>query len=177
MLRFWLGQKFGQEAAPIAQLLLLGIWINGLGLVPFTLLQSQGRPDIVAKFHAAQLIPFILMLWFLLNSMGLVGAALAWSIRVSIDTGMLFWATGLGYERVKAILPGAAVVLSSWFLAVLLAPPPIIAFVLALGLSIAIGLWMAFRDPVVAVLLGKLHPVRICSSIKNRQSNTKESEV
>src|SRR5258708_6425778 len=82
--------SFSTQATSVAEMLLLGGWINGLAFIPLALLQGQGRPDIVAKFHVLKVVPFIVVRWLLLHFYGLVGAAVAWTLRVTVDAGLLF---------------------------------------------------------------------------------------
>jgi O-antigen/teichoic acid export membrane protein len=151
-LQIWIGPDFAREARSVAQLILLGTWMNGLAYVPLTLLQSQGRADLVAKFHAIELIPFVALLWLCLTAFGLPGAALAWSIRVAIDAGLLFWASGTGWQTVRTILPGGVVVLAAWLITTL-APQPLTALAVALTVSVLIVIWLSTRDPILRGLL------------------------
>ena len=74
----WLGAKFSEVAAPVAEILLIGTFLNGVAVVPFSILRAQGRPDAVAKIHAIELVPFVAVLWLCLRAFALPGAALAW---------------------------------------------------------------------------------------------------
>jgi O-antigen/teichoic acid export membrane protein len=93
--KYWISADFAAVAAPVAEILFFGAWINGLAFVPFGLLQSQGRPDVTGKFHAAEVLPFIAVLWGLTSVYGITGAALAWSMRCAADAACLFWAAGM----------------------------------------------------------------------------------
>ena len=93
--RYWINMDFAVIAAPVADILFFGAWINGLAFVPSALLHSQGRPDVNAKFHAAEVLPFIGILWGLTSAFGIMGAALAWSLRCGTDAALLFWASGM----------------------------------------------------------------------------------
>lgn len=89
---FWVGTGLAERAAPVGQILLVGIWVNALAGIPYTYLQSRGRPDLPAKFHVLELIPYIAILWLLIELIGIAGAAWAWDLRVLADTMLLFWA-------------------------------------------------------------------------------------
>jgi O-antigen/teichoic acid export membrane protein len=146
-LTLWVGPVFAVEARSVAQLLLVGTWVNGIALIPYVLLQGQGRPDIVAKFHIFELIPFIGVLWFCVIAFGLPGAAFAWSLRAAGDAGLLFWATGHNFRRIKVILPGLIVV-AAWLIAALFQPAPRVAIPMALLLAGSISAWIVAKDPV-----------------------------
>jgi O-antigen/teichoic acid export membrane protein len=89
-LRFWLGDEFARQSAPIVRILAVAILVNGIGQVPFSHVQGAGRPDITAKLHMFELPIYLLMLFFGAKTMGIQGVAIAWLARVVIDTGLLF---------------------------------------------------------------------------------------
>ena len=93
-LELWLGDDLPQDAVLVGEILLVGVWLNGLAFIPYALLQAQGRPDVPAKFHVAELIPFLALLWILLETFGVEGAAAAWAIRAGADALLLGWAAG-----------------------------------------------------------------------------------
>jgi O-antigen/teichoic acid export membrane protein len=89
-LTIWLGTDFAANSTYVLQLLMIGIFINSHAQVPFGLIQAAGRPDLTAKLHLVELPLFIALLWWLLNDFGIVGAAVAWVLRIVIDTALLF---------------------------------------------------------------------------------------
>jgi len=93
ILQIWVGFEFVQRSTLVFQILALGILLNSLARVPFTLYQGIGRPDIPAKFHLLELPIYIILAWFLIRKFGITGAALAWTIRVGLDTILLFVAS------------------------------------------------------------------------------------
>lgn len=99
----WIGAEFAEVAAPVGEVLLIGLWINSLAWVPAVMLQGQGRPAIVAKLHALEVIPYVAILWIGVAWAGLPGAAWAWVLRVAIDALLIFWASGL-WTRVFSVL-------------------------------------------------------------------------
>jgi O-antigen/teichoic acid export membrane protein len=94
ILQLWLGQAFAQESTCVFQILALGVLINSLAHVPYSLLQAHGRPDITAKFHLVELPLHGLLVWWFINLWGTTGAALAWTIRVTVDALLLLVAAG-----------------------------------------------------------------------------------
>ena len=89
-LSLWLGSEFADNSYLVLQLLAIGVFLNSLANVPFGLVQSAGRPDLTAKLHVIELPFYLLVLWWLLNTYGIVGVALAWLLRVAVDTAVLF---------------------------------------------------------------------------------------
>jgi O-antigen/teichoic acid export membrane protein len=89
-LTLWLGSEFAANSTLVLQLLAVGIFINSLAQVPFGLVQGGGRPDLTAKLHLFELPFYLLILWWLLGAYGIVGVAVAWVIRVTVDALLLF---------------------------------------------------------------------------------------
>jgi O-antigen/teichoic acid export membrane protein len=58
--------------------------------MPFSALQSAGRADIPAKLHTLEVPLYLAALWFLVGRVGLVGAAIAWLLRMLVDTLALY---------------------------------------------------------------------------------------
>jgi O-antigen/teichoic acid export membrane protein len=92
ILRVFLGEEFASHGTLVLQILALGVLVNSLGLIPFSLLQGLGRPDITAKLSLLELPLYIIALWFLVKYMGLAGAAIAFTLRCAVDTFLLFGA-------------------------------------------------------------------------------------
>jgi O-antigen/teichoic acid export membrane protein len=90
-LSVWLGSDFAHNSASVARLLAVAVLVNSMAHVPFTHLQSVGRPDVTAKFHLLELPIYVVMLFFLARSWGITGVAVAWLLRVCIDSLLLFW--------------------------------------------------------------------------------------
>jgi O-antigen/teichoic acid export membrane protein len=90
ILQLWLGSAFAAESTLILQILAVGVLVNSLAHVPYSLIHALGRPDLTAKFHLAELPLHVLLAWWLIGRWGAPGAALAWSIRVAVDALLLF---------------------------------------------------------------------------------------
>jgi O-antigen/teichoic acid export membrane protein len=106
----WISPEFSSHVASITEILLVGGWVNGLAFIPFALLQGQGRPDVVAKFHALEVIPFIAVLWLFLHFFGLTGAAVAWTLRVTVDAVLLFTAARFRPHHALRAVPALALI-------------------------------------------------------------------
>ena len=110
----WIGADFAFHATPVIKLLLLGAWVNSIALIPYSLLQGQGRPDLVAKLHALEFLPFIAILWFMLHQYGLAGAALAWSGRLAIDAALLLKVSRFSPYHLLRLIPAFILLLASY---------------------------------------------------------------
>ena len=119
ILQIWLGADFVTESTMVLQLLALGVLINSLAYAPFALLQGIGRPDLPAKFHLIELPFYIVVVWLLVSHFGINGAAAAWTLRVGLDTLLLFWATFKVCNLSLRILEANGAILAGFSLAVL----------------------------------------------------------
>ena len=88
-LSLWLGEDFSKASTPVVHWLAAGWMLNTLARPSLTLLQASGRPDLVAKAHVAELLPYLGVLWWLAGIYGIVGVAAAWTLRVTADTLIL----------------------------------------------------------------------------------------
>ena len=103
-LTLWLGEKFSREGAHLVGWLSAGILVNSVAQVVYAKIQGAGRADWTAKLHLAESIPYWIVLWILLKKFGIEGAAIAWFLRVSIDTfGLVYAASKLNIANIKAI--------------------------------------------------------------------------
>ncbi len=93
ILKIWLGQDFAVNSSTVLQVLALGVLFNSTARIPYSLLQGIGRPDLPAKFHLLQLPLYLGLMWFFIKHFGIAGAALAWTLRILLDTALLFWAS------------------------------------------------------------------------------------
>ena len=84
-LSIWLSPEFARSALPIVLVMCLGIWVNSMAVVPYTLMHAKGNPRLTAIFHLGELCFYLVALWLLSSHFGLVGAAWAWVARVVLD--------------------------------------------------------------------------------------------
>jgi O-antigen/teichoic acid export membrane protein len=112
-LNLWLGRGLPIELAHVGQLLILGIWFNALAVVPYVSLQGEGRPDVIAKIHLFEIAPFVLVLWLGIVHFGVIGASVAWSVRATLDSLMLFYTAGsIRLFGTKLLMPLIAILFS-----------------------------------------------------------------
>ena len=104
LLAYWLSESLATEMYFIAQLLALGIFINGLATLPYNLLQGIGRSDLVAKFHIFELPLYAITVWVAITQWGVTGAAVAWGARVLLDFILLYSACYRLLPELRSIL-------------------------------------------------------------------------
>jgi O-antigen/teichoic acid export membrane protein len=91
LIAVWLGTSFVNRSAAPLQLLAVGVLVNSFAHVPYCFLQALGRPDSAAKLFLCELLPYGLLLWWMISLNGISGAATAWLIRVTVEVGLLLW--------------------------------------------------------------------------------------
>jgi O-antigen/teichoic acid export membrane protein len=108
-LRWWLGDEFATHSTLILRWLAVGVFINSIAQVFFTLLQGIGRPDLSAKLHIAELPAYLVALFWAVHNFGVIGAAVTWSARVTIDAILLLWLStrALGERKLFARMVAA----------------------------------------------------------------------
>ena len=110
----WVGKAFASHSAVVLQWLAVGVFINCLAQAPFALLQGAGRPDITGKLHLVELPLYVTAIYLLSKAFGLEGVAMAWVLRVAVDTAVLYLAAGrflpngMGLVRSTARMVGVA---------------------------------------------------------------------
>ena len=75
---------------PISLPMSRGFFFNSLAHIPFAEIQANGNAKLTALIHLLEVIPYLLLLFYLVEKYGVVGAAIAWSVRYTIDFFILF---------------------------------------------------------------------------------------
>jgi O-antigen/teichoic acid export membrane protein len=113
LLALWLDATFAKHAARVLQWLILGIFLNGNAHLPYALLQAHGRSDLTAKLHVLELLLFAVFLVFGVTRWGLEGAAVAWTLRVAVDTGLLYMSAWKLLPRLRTVLQHSVLLILS----------------------------------------------------------------
>jgi O-antigen/teichoic acid export membrane protein len=110
-LELWISAEFSQKAALVGQIILVGYWFNSFAKIPYAKIQARGRPDLVAKCHLAEVLPYLGALYLGLTLFGIEGAATAFSLRVMVDFILLAYFAGmLNFSVFLLMLPAGLVV-------------------------------------------------------------------
>ena len=107
LLSAWMGAGFALASAQVAGCLAIGLFANCCAQVPFAWIQAAGRSDVTGKLHLVQLPVYVVLLVALTHTLGIVGAAIAWSTRALADAVLLSIAASSLFEDLdlKPILP------------------------------------------------------------------------
>ncbi len=101
VMSLWVGPEFAVQSHMVMSILALGFFAGALARVPFAMIQAAGRPDVTARFHVFEVVPFLAVLWLSIRWFGLPGAAVAWTVRVVVDAALLYGFTGRAFEGLR----------------------------------------------------------------------------
>ena len=90
ILSTWLGSNYAGLAVQVFQILLVGFYFNALAQIPFSILQADGKSKVTALIHVFEIIPYLAILFYLTYEFGIVGTAIAWSLRTFVDLILMF---------------------------------------------------------------------------------------
>jgi O-antigen/teichoic acid export membrane protein len=101
ILTVWLGAEFAGRSGTVLMIIALGLIGNALAQMPLAVLQSMGRPDIPAKVILAEIVAYGGLCFVLTDFLGIVGTAIAWSLRVTAEAAILLAVT---HNRMKHVV-------------------------------------------------------------------------
>ncbi len=90
-LELWLGKDFSDKATGVLRIVAVGVLVNCAAYIPYSLLQAVGRPDRAAKLHLVELPVYLVCAYLFIQTWGITGAAVAWTLRVGADFAGLLW--------------------------------------------------------------------------------------
>lgn len=93
ILHLWLGGDFSEKGALVFKILSVGMLFNALSQIPANLIDGMGRPDLRAKIFMLYGVVYLVLAWFLISTMGIVGAAFAWALRGGLELVLFFLAS------------------------------------------------------------------------------------
>ncbi len=156
-LHLWLGQEFANNGTRVLQWLAVGVFVNAIAYVPFTLIQSAGRADLAAKLHLVELPLYLAALFAALQAHGIVGAAAVWAIRFAIDGACLAWiaarvapAARMALRRAALFTAAAAVGLLA-IMTLSLLPLRVAAYAATLVLSAGVAFHFRLVPPLGSI--------------------------
>lgn len=90
VLRWWLNDDYARNSTPVLRWLALGVAFNGLAYIPYSWVQGIGQSRITAQFHMLELVIYAPLLYACVHWQGIVGVAIAWTVRAILDAACLF---------------------------------------------------------------------------------------
>jgi O-antigen/teichoic acid export membrane protein len=89
-LGFWAGPEFAEQSSLPFYVLLIGLIFNVSAYVPYAALVAAGKTGVLSVVYLGELVFYAFIASVFIYKFGIVGAALAWSLRVTIDSFVLF---------------------------------------------------------------------------------------
>ena len=130
-LNVWLSKSLATESAGVAELILLGVWINALVIPHHARLMATGNPRTVVMIYLIQIPIYLCLLWAGLKYWGIVGAAGAWSLRVLIDTLLLLYVNGACRKTLRVAAPYTVLLLVATVIVLAFTLEPMVRWSLA----------------------------------------------
>lgn len=81
----WAGPQFGRESTLPLYLLIGGVVCEIMAYVPYAMLITLGRTDLIARIQLSLVLPYLVTSAFLIHQFGAAGAAVAWSLRALVS--------------------------------------------------------------------------------------------
>lgn len=88
---FWAGPEFAEQSSLPFYVLLVGLLFNVSAYVPYAALVAGGKTGALSVVYFSELVFYALIASVFIYKFGIVGAALAWSLRVTVDAFILFY--------------------------------------------------------------------------------------
>ncbi len=88
-LKIWLGNDFALISTNILRILCVSFWLNIISHIIFTYFRASNKPQLPAIFHIIEVFIYIPSAYLLISNFNLIGAAIAWFIRIFLDSLML----------------------------------------------------------------------------------------
>jgi len=111
-LSLWAGGEYGQASVTPLRILLIGVVVNACAFVPYNFLLGHGASRAIVRCHLLELPLYPLYAFALIARFGATGAALVWTLRLVLVSGVLFLAAarrgGAGAAELKRVGAGLA---------------------------------------------------------------------
>ena len=148
-LRLWVGPRFALPSEAVAQIVMFGAWSNGVAFIPYGFIQARGRPQVTAKVGLVEIVPYLLVLWLFISTMGLPGAAWAWTIRVTLNCAVLIYLSRCFNRDVWRLLPSLALMGAALAIARLFPMSDMVAIGFAIPFGLCFAILAYTLDPVL----------------------------
>lgn len=123
-LKLWLGPAYSPGAAPVLRWLAVAVYVNAAAQVPYSVLQGGIDARAPALLHLVELPLYIALLFWLASTRGIPGVAIAWFLRMAIDSIALWvilyrrWASArpavVRIARLAAACLAALAIAAAW---------------------------------------------------------------
>jgi O-antigen/teichoic acid export membrane protein len=183
-LSLWLGPEYAARSTLVLQLLAVGVLVNSVGQVSVALLQGVGRANVAARVHLVELPVYVALILLLARTFGLPGVALAWTLRVILDTAVMgvlsrreLHGTGVPVLRSLAWLGVAVVLFLAGSIPAAFTTRLLMALILLAAFVAAGWRWLVLpseREILWAVLRSRMGGRRLAASLSATAATTED---
>jgi O-antigen/teichoic acid export membrane protein len=164
-LQLWLGPEFSSHGTWAGRILALATFVNCMAWLPFSLVQSAGRADLIGKLHLVEIPVHLALTALLIAKAGIEGAAVANLLRATVDATVIAWMAGGVLGRDARVTRRYLVLVSMGSVMMLGAALPIALTLRLLWSGVAMVIagsaaWRLLLDPVDReIVLGEIGAV------------------
>lgn len=116
----WLGKEFMLHSSGVGEILLIGIWLNGIVYVYHAQLLAAESPKKLVIIYLLEIPLYLASLWAGLKFFGIQGAAAAWVFRVAIDTSIILYLSSVLLKTLYYALVPFGIVIVTFGVVILL---------------------------------------------------------
>ena len=103
LLTVWLSEEFAVNSTLIVSIIMLSLLPSSMARIIASQLNGRGRPDLVVKILLLEAVPYGIALYLLAQSFGLLGVAVAWTLRATVDAFLLAARTNVFFRMFKQL--------------------------------------------------------------------------
>ncbi|TAN42042.1 MAG: hypothetical protein EPN22_13385 [Nitrospirae bacterium] len=109
-LNFWLGKSLAANSAGVAEIIMLSLWINSLGVLFNARLMAIGNLRALVIIYIFVIPVYLCVAWLCIGAWGIVGAAAAWTMCGLIQTCAVLYLNGTLFEILRLAAPSFVLV-------------------------------------------------------------------
>ncbi len=139
----WIPTVNDENLINTSYILIVGFWINALAYPSYAYLESKGNPSDLLKIYRYSIPIYFILLYLLTSELGIMGCAIAWATRASIDALVLMYMVSIS----------KLVILKIILIALMISAFVFIPDLLNLNEKILFSLIIAFTNFIVVIYI------------------------
>lgn len=142
ILKLWVGNESTASVAPL-RYLALGFWCNAISATAYNFAVAKGRPKRFLSVNLVLIVPYAILIYVLVNYLGIVGAAMSWVALNLVYIGALVRPVHRDMLEIS---------MKTWLLGVVL-PVAVAGAALVLGFRSLAEMWYSDLSQSTSLLL------------------------
>jgi O-antigen/teichoic acid export membrane protein len=161
MLATWLSEDFAEKSYVVAVVLMFSLLPSAISRVIASQLNGRNRPDLVVKVLLVEIVPYGIGLYVLSRSFGLLGVAIMWTLRVTVDTLLLAWMSKVLVPMLKELLFPIVLAVSALTVSLQWSPHDPRGWASSVGILVIVAAWaVCFMPPSLSQAIGRVRFIR-----------------